>query len=147
MLDEYLHHLRADQFAGPLDDGSLMELAQTAAAAMSLRTSTYRALDLDIGGPGLAFTPRFALRYGGRRQDAEDARQPEVRRSFNSPFWPFVLASTWVGRRASTFTGSAMRCSTEHAGEPVDLMPVDVREALRYAAALTQARHVTIAVA
>ena len=104
VLDEYIHHLRADQFAAPLTDESLMELATTAASAVSLRSSTYRALDLaDVHGPGLAFTPRFALRYGGRRQDAEDARQPEVRRSFNSPFWPFVLASTSVGQEGIDF--------------------------------------------
>jgi hypothetical protein len=104
VLDEYIHHLRADQFAAPLTDESLMELAVEAASAVSLRTPTYRALDLaDVHGQGLAFTPRFALRYGGRRQDAEDVRQPEVRRAFNSPFWPFVLASTSVGQEGIDF--------------------------------------------
>jgi hypothetical protein len=46
---------------------------------------------------------RFALRYGARRQDQEAARQPEVRAAFNSPFWPFVLASTSAGQEGIDF--------------------------------------------
>ena len=34
---------------------------------------------------------------------AMEAGQPEVRRSFNSPFWPFVLASTSVGQEGIDF--------------------------------------------
>lgn len=103
VLDEYVHHLRWDQFSDPLNAGRLDALAKTVAAAVSLRASTYRALDTDDFDDSLAFVPRFAIRYGGRRQDAEDARQPEVRRSFNSPFWPFVLASTSVGQEGIDF--------------------------------------------
>ncbi len=40
---------------------------------------------------------RFALRYDGKRESEEDARMPTVREAFNSPFWPFALASTSVG--------------------------------------------------
>ena len=60
-------------------------------------------MDADNLKESLAFTARFALRYGGRQQDAEDARHPEVRRAFNSPFWPFVLASTSVGQEGIDF--------------------------------------------
>ena len=102
-LDEYLHHLRRDQFGAALDAKKLQEMAKEAAQAASLRSSTYRALDADDVKKPLTFVPRFAIRYGGRRQDAEDARQPEVRRSFNSPFWPFVLASTSVGQEGIDF--------------------------------------------
>ena len=103
VLDEYLHHLRRDQFGQPLDANTLQKMAMEAGQAASLRSSTYRALDADDVKKPLTFVPRFAIRYGGRRQDAEDARQPEVRRSFNSPFWPFVLASTSVGQEGIDF--------------------------------------------
>lgn len=103
VLDEYLHHLRWDQFPAKLDSKALGELGVMVAAASSLRSSTYRALDTEDVDSPLTFVPRFAIRYGGRRQDAEDARQPEVRRSFNSPFWPFVLASTSIGQEGIDF--------------------------------------------
>nr|WP_231980011.1 helicase C-terminal domain-containing protein [Tessaracoccus coleopterorum] len=49
---------------------------------------------------------RFALRYGGA-SSAEDskqaARQGEVRSAFNSPFAPFILATTSVGQEGIDF--------------------------------------------
>ena len=45
---------------------------------------------------------RAALRRPARRTQ-EDARQPEVRGAFNSPFWPFVLATTSVGQEGIDF--------------------------------------------
>lgn len=102
-LDEYLHHLVADLRAGPITDDVLVELARSAASAMSLRASTQRALDPVNPEQRLSFVPRFALRYGGRRADGEDVRLPEVRHAFNSPFWPFVLASTSVGQEGIDF--------------------------------------------
>ncbi|MDM7489842.1 DEAD/DEAH box helicase [Rhodococcus sp. CSLK01-03] len=103
VLDEYLHHLRHDQYQADLDSQSLFGLTRMAASAMSLRSTTYQAIDVDNLEDHLRFIPRFALRYGGRRQNAEDARQPEVRNSFNSPFWPFVLTSTSVGQEGIDF--------------------------------------------
>ncbi len=48
-------------------------------------------------------TVRFALRYGWATGDSESVRAPEVRNAFNSPFWPFVLASTSVGQEGIDF--------------------------------------------
>ena len=105
VLDEYLFHLREDQFSGELTAEKLLVLANTAAEATSLRTSTYRALNAANlrEEKNLSFVPRIALRYGSRSQKAEDARQPEIRRSFNSPFWPLVLTSTSVGQEGIDF--------------------------------------------
>lgn len=103
VLDEYVHQIFADRGKGRATDELLREIAQEVSEAVSLRTPTLRALDADNLDDGLAFAARFALRYGGRTQDAEDARQPEVRRAFNSPFWPFVLASTSVGQEGIDF--------------------------------------------
>jgi hypothetical protein len=101
VLDEYLHHL-ANETHDDLTDTSLRALADTAAAAISLRPSTYGAFDPDQPDTTISLSSRIALRYGGRRND-ENIRQPDVRRSFNSPFWPFVLASTSVGQEGIDF--------------------------------------------
>ncbi|KGN37506.1 DEAD/DEAH box helicase [Knoellia subterranea] len=102
-MDEYVHHLRKDQFAGTLTDAILGDLARVVADSISLRASTYQALNPDEIASPLTFTPKFALRYGGRKNESEDNRQPEVRRAFNGPFWPFVLASTSVGQEGIDF--------------------------------------------
>ena len=47
---------------------------------------------------------RFAVRYSNSKtEDGDSNRMPDVRRAFNSPFWPFVLASTSVGQEGIDF--------------------------------------------
>jgi len=48
---------------------------------------------------------RFAMRYGEERADesGDKVRADDVRRAFNSPFWPFVLATTSVGQEGLDF--------------------------------------------
>ena len=47
---------------------------------------------------------RFALRYGDERDDERTLiRSGQVRDAFNSPFWPFVLATTSVGQEGLDF--------------------------------------------
>lgn len=43
---------------------------------------------------------RFALRFGDGKADErdDDLRSEYVRRAFNSPFRPFILASTSIGQ-------------------------------------------------
>lgn len=103
VLDEYLFQLRSETAGAPLDDALLMRLAERASGAITLRPSTYRARDLNDQDATIPFTARFALRYGGKQQEQESARQPEIRNAFNSPFWPFVLASTSVGQEGIDF--------------------------------------------
>ena len=103
VLDEYLHHLAVAEGVTAFDDDRLATLATTAASAIALRPSRYEAFDPLAPDQPIAFTSRFALRYGGRRQNEETSRQPEIRRAFNSPFWPFVLASTSVGQEGIDF--------------------------------------------
>jgi hypothetical protein len=102
-LDEYLHHLALAEGVTNLDDASLVKFADAAASAIALRPSRYEAFNPLTPDQPIAFTSRFALRYGGRRQNEETSRQPEVRRAFNSPFWPFVLATTSVGQEGIDF--------------------------------------------
>jgi hypothetical protein len=98
VLDEYVHHLAPEQGVQLFDDEGLLAFAKRAADAVAVRVSQYEAFDPADPGHPIGFPSRFALRYGGRRIVQEDARQPEVRAAFNSPFWPFVLASTSVGQ-------------------------------------------------
>ena len=46
-----------------------------------------------------------ALRYGELKDDSEQSvkRASDVRKAFNSPFWPFVLVSTSVGQEGIDF--------------------------------------------
>ena len=47
---------------------------------------------------------RFALRFGDERSDdGGETRRSHVRTAFNSPFWPFVLATTSVGQESLDF--------------------------------------------
>ena len=103
VLDEYIHHLRSEVSTVVMNDKELMALARRARDAVSMRPSRYEVFDPDDPSQPISFRSRFALRYGGKRQDAESARQPQIRNAFNSPFWPFVLATTSVGQEGIDF--------------------------------------------
>jgi hypothetical protein len=115
VMDEYLHVLRdwrgirPGELLDPEDD-ALSDLAETAVRAISLRTADYR-VDvptvedgkLRIEAHGLR--GRFAVPFGDLRgaDDAQLMRSGQVSESFNSPFWPFVVASTSVGQEGLDF--------------------------------------------
>ena len=104
VLDEYIHHLAGESGVNTTTDEGLISLAATARRAIALRESVYRATDIDhFDGEGIAFPSRYALRYGSTRYSQDEARLPEVRAAFNSPFWPFVLATTSVGQEGIDF--------------------------------------------
>ncbi|MCB1273309.1 MAG: hypothetical protein KDB25_02795 [Leucobacter sp.] len=108
VLDEYLFQLRSDLGGKEIDDDALLELARTVEAAIALRPATYVAHDTTPQRESIRMPARFALRYGGKKATAnaennDAARQAVVRRSFNSPFAPFVLASTSVGQEGIDF--------------------------------------------
>ena len=104
VLDEYIHHLAGESGVDTTTDEGLISLAATARRAIALRESVYRATDIDnFDGEGIAFPSRYALRFGSTGRSQEEARLPEVRAAFNSPFWPFVLATTSVGQEGIDF--------------------------------------------
>ena len=104
VLDEYIHHLAGDSGANTTTDEGLISLALTARRAIALRESVYQATDIDdFEGGGISFPSRYALRFGSTQRSHEEARLPEVRAAFNSPFWPFVLATTSVGQEGVDF--------------------------------------------
>ena len=104
VLDEYIHHLAGDSGSNQTTDEGLLSLALTARRAITLRESVYRATDIDhFDDQGIAFPSRYALRFGSTQRSHEEARLPEVRAAFNSPFWPFVLATTSIGQEGVDF--------------------------------------------
>ena len=115
VLDEYVHvlpDLLGVRSASP--DELVREVASSVREAATLRTARteVRALRAGPGSTGVVddggrrMRNHFAVRL---RDDtsADDGqastRSAEVRRAFNSPFWPFVLASTSVGQEGLDF--------------------------------------------
>ena len=99
VVDEYLHHLVGAEGIAPTNDEGVLKLAGACRRALSVRGVNLQATDIDHPDEGpIRFRGRFALRYGGIRQEQDDDRLPEVRAAFNSPFWPFVLATTSIGQ-------------------------------------------------
>ena len=105
VLDEYVFQLHSELGGRDIDDESLLFLAEQVAGAVGIRRATYRAHETTLDRAQIQLSSRFALQYGGANQsDAGQAvRQGEVRHAFNSPFAPFVLASTSVGQEGIDF--------------------------------------------
>jgi hypothetical protein len=114
VLDEYVHILR--ESLGLLDkepEKIIQEMGGAIADAVSIRTINL-AVDEIRTSSGIELTERtmrcrFALRFGDgqgdveRGEDSSETRKEQVREAFNSPFWPFVLASTSVGQEGLDF--------------------------------------------
>lgn len=113
VLDEYAHVLR--DHLGLADGGAsdrVHQIAEQICEAMSLRTANLGVTDLGLSEAGRTLAPKtqrmrchFALRFGDERtEDGEIAtRADSVRKAFNSPFWPFVVATTSVGQEGLDF--------------------------------------------
>jgi len=111
VLDEYVHCLRESLGAigkSPLETVHpvAVEIAQT----VSLRTALLRPQSVRVSGRSLQFKDfsirtRFAVRYGTLRSDDGQQlnRADDVKRAFNSPFRPFVIASTSIGQEGLDF--------------------------------------------
>nr|WP_241727248.1 helicase-related protein [Dietzia sp. SLG310A2-38A2] len=104
-LDEYLFQLQSEAGGGELDDEKLLLLAGRVVEAIGIRRATYRAHETTLEREQIQLSSRFAVQYGGVGQSeaGHSVRQSEVRHAFNSPFAPFVLASTSVGQEGIDF--------------------------------------------
>lgn len=104
VLDEYVFQLRSQQGPEPIDKDQLWDLATDIRLSLSLKPAQMLAKYPDESHEDLRMGVRFAVRYSNSKTDDGDSnRMPDVRRAFNSPFWPFVLASTSVGQEGIDF--------------------------------------------
>ena len=111
VLDEYIHTLRDLEGLFSADDKKAWDrLAKAVTAALSLRTGApsvdeFRPADDTVHIERHRMRNHFAMRFGAQETDdgRAGAREGQVRRAFNSPFWPFVLASTSVGQEGLDF--------------------------------------------
>lgn len=106
VLDEYVYQLRSEAGGGLLDDEGLLTAAAQIGAAISMRPAMLQGREATAERAEIHFPTRFAVRYGGTGSDADAqvaARQSGVRAAFNSPFAPFVLASTSIGQEGIDF--------------------------------------------
>lgn len=129
MLDEYVHSLVDSLGLRSADQAHrAAELAARISATASVRTAVNEVQELRVRAGRIKLetrkiTSHIAARYG-RSLSSEGAehREATVRDSFNSPFWPFVLASTSVGQEGLDFhTYSHAVVHWNLPGNPVDM--------------------------
>jgi hypothetical protein len=113
VLEEYVHVLRDHLGLLAGTEGERVgEIAAEMVEAIELRRSHVGIDHLERSEAGKTVSrseknmrTHFALRYGDER--SEDGmvvtRADRVRKAFNSPFWPFVLATTSVGQEGLDF--------------------------------------------
>lgn len=112
-LDEYAHVLRESLgVLGRPSETIAAEVALSMRKAIGLRTARLRVdeVRVDRQDKRIEIEPRsmrasFALRFDddGTEDGGEPNRRDQVREAFNSPFWPFVLATTSVGQEGLDF--------------------------------------------
>jgi hypothetical protein len=109
VLDEYISVLHEPLRLGG-HEGRPERIARDFDAAASLRTAMQTFTDIGVEAGRVSYDTHrirthLAVRFGrGVSEDDKNvAREGQVRAAFNSPFWPFVLASTSVGQEGLDF--------------------------------------------
>ena len=110
VLDEYVHMLRdLEGLFAAEEEEAWDTLATAVSRALSLRTGAPRVDEIRTDNETTPIQHRmrnhFAMRFGAQESDdgKAGARKGQVRQAFNSPFWPFILASTSVGQEGLDF--------------------------------------------
>lgn len=113
VLDEWAHQLlEAEAVLDKPDVERVETVAKAMATALSIRTVTLEADELAMtrAEAALRRTPlrlrtRFAMRFaeGSDREEETSVRLGTLMRAFNSPFHPFVLATTSIGQEGLDF--------------------------------------------
>jgi len=118
-MDEYVHVLRESLgLIGALPKpeqqlaGTIQQVADAVRGALGLRTVALGVDDVQVdreqGAVRLEsrrLRSHFALRFGDEKtEDGKgESRKEQARQAFNSPFWPFVMATTSVGQEGLDF--------------------------------------------
>jgi hypothetical protein len=113
VLDEYVHFLKESEGLFGLDRSkAAFRISETVAEALSLRTASLDVdkIDLDTRTGSVSRTMKklrtnFAVMLSDKKNDdgRSENRISQVRKAFNSPFWPFVLATTSFGQEGLDF--------------------------------------------
>jgi hypothetical protein len=110
VIDEYLHVLHESLGLQDLAPAPKTEaLAEHICDVLTFRTSTpnvdHIPLDSAVPITSHGMRGRFAMRFGDEKSEggAEPTRADRVRAAFNSPFWPFVVATTSIGQEGLDF--------------------------------------------
>ena len=111
LLDEQAHIL--SESLGLTDKNGMERVSGIAVEirqSLSIRTSVLSVDNLKprpklgtIDSKALRFRCRIALRFGELKDEKSEARVETLRSAFNSPFRPFILASTSVGQEGLDF--------------------------------------------
>lgn len=112
VMDEYSHILK--ESLGLMDAPPaevVSSIVEEIGAAVSIRTVnlSFDEIHIDRERERVELTPhsircRFALRFGSLQDETgEVTRSDQVRKAFNSPFHPFILATTSVGQEGLDF--------------------------------------------
>ena len=129
VLDEYVHILIESEGLQDADAHQRARtLTETMTEALSTRTAAntveqVRVIDGEIRLDEHRISSHFAARYGRAQSNDQAAmREATIRTAYNSPFRPFVLASTSVGQEGLDFhTYSHAIVHWNLPGNPVDL--------------------------
>jgi hypothetical protein len=112
VMDEYIHILREAQgLADAKMEKAFGEVSNTVLEALSLKTvplsfDEFQVINAnEIKQEKRRLRCSFALRFGDEKDEEgeELARKDHVRAAFNSPFRPFILATTSIGQEGLDF--------------------------------------------
>lgn len=110
VLDEYVHVLIESEGLQDADSAERSRvLADTIAEALSTRAVGNAVEQIEVADGRISLTEHrmrshFAARFGRSQTDDKAAmRESTIRTAYNSPFRPFVLASTSVGQEGLDF--------------------------------------------
>jgi hypothetical protein len=129
VLDEYAHYLvDAEGLSASPPQERATGVARAMATALSIRPSQIDVDDPQVSGDAITIGKfqmrgRFAMRLADYRdEEGTVARLGGVRDAFNSPFRPFVLATTSIGQEGLDFHPYCYRVYHWNLpGNPVDL--------------------------
>lgn len=129
VLDEYAHYLlEGEGLAASSERDRVAGVAKAMTHALSVRPSQIELDDVGVEDNKVVFRPpirmrgRFAMRLAEYKDDEGTVRLGSVRDAFNSPFRPFVLATTSIGQEGLDFHPYCYRVYHWNLpGNPVDL--------------------------
>jgi len=113
VLDEYAHFLKESEGLSGFEKSSAAEkISETIAKAMGLKAANIAVDDIKCTARSGSISvlqkkmrTNFAVMLSEKESDEGRSvnRISQIRKAFNSPFWPFVLATTSIGQEGLDF--------------------------------------------